>query len=1088
MEGLSEDFVQGVCTILAKTLSNNNEERNQHEAMYHQLLAEKPELLLLSLIAALKTQSTEIRTLAAVLLKKQVSPSSNTFQKLSPACLMLLKTELLASLNMQSERKIRELISEDIGLLGVSILTSDGSRGTWPELLPYVNQIISTGGVLRAAGLHILQAMFPYMFEEMMQNSADLLIMFRAALHDEDYVTKLACLTAMTSLISVADTKPSLVFSHLVPDMLRSVDFILEKNTYSGSQAIESLTELVQSEPKLFKASFAKCVELTQHIFTKPGQDLGLKSLILEFAVSISERIPRQIQKNLQLGTGLLKMIFEMMIAIDSDVDDSWKVPEEGFCEKDEEEEGGVDIDYAKIGRKLVSRLIDSVGDKYLLQPCLSSIHQALSDQNDWRIVYAGLMTLSEVLQYIDDDNKLSEALPIISAHMVSSHCKIRYAAFHVLGQLCEDHGPDFQKKHHETIAPKLLEGLNDSVPRVVAHACAAITNFIENLGNPLAQHYASILIPKLMTFLQNPNPSLIIENTCTCLAAIASSTNEGFKEYFLPLLQQLLVVFEKYNHDKYKALLGRLIECVTLMSQAVGKAVFHPYADKVVSLMKFLQEGGSSQEELTGYIMNGWQRICELLGEDFAIYSDGIIPVLLKLVSKNVEMSTSSNPGHFVDMALASEKKKKNFNITETENKELGLQTLITIIEELKTGYVKYVESTILITFPLLDFTFNESIRSAAAMLLSSLVSVIKPLDSSKAIVMAKTFIEGIWKAIDDEYTNETLVDELQAIREIISTIEAPFLTVEEVKIIGEKSLKILENSLENRIKVQEDSDDEEDEGFKEYTKKEEDNLHIAISEVFGILFKTHKNLCLDIVDFLCTKVFGKLLDPNTRDEDHKFVIFVIDDILEYLGQDLVADKWDSFGEVLIKFSCDPHDAVRQAAVYGIGVYAENSKVEGFAQWTQTLLAHLEKAITFPVGKSVKTHGHARDNAISSLGKLIKNHSVYLNCDVIIPAWLNLLPLKFDKIEARSVTELIASLALENPGLLFGNNYQNLRKVVNLLVEVIDTKFVKESSLPKIKETLNRLQSGQVPELANVWAELNDSQRAKVTNLMNSS
>ena len=694
-------------------------------------------------------------------------------------------------------------------------------------------------------------------------------------------------------------------------------------------------------------------------------------------------------------------------------------------------------------------------------------------------------MTLSEVLQYIEDEDKLDEALPIIFTHIESSHCKIRYAAFHVLGQICEDHGPDFQKKRSDVLGQKLLKGLDDQVPRVVAHTCAAITNFIENIGEPLTKQYSAVFIPILLRFLQTNNPSIVIENTCTCLAAIASSAKQEFKDYYLPLLSQLLVLFDKYNSDKYKVLISRLIECVTLMSKAVGKETFHPYADKVVSLLKYLQESGSSQEELTGYIMNGWQRICELLGEDFLIYADSIIPGLLKLVSENVEMSTSSEPTHFVDMALAVDKKKKNFSTTETENKEQGLQTLLTFVEELKGGFVKYVDLTVLATFPLLDFTLNESVRTAAAMLLAGLISVVKSVDLNKAILMSKTFIEGIWKAIDDEYVNETLVDELSAIQEIISTIEVPFLSLEEVQIIGQKSLKILENSLENRIKTQQDSDDEQDEGFQEYTKKEEDSLHVSISEVFGVLFKTHKESCLDIVNFLYTKVFGRLLAENTRDEDHKFVIFIIDDILEFLGQKLVGNLWNSFGEVLARFACDSHDAVRQAAVYGLGVFAENSSSEGFSEWALLIMRKLEDAITFPMGKSVKTHGHARDNAIASFGKLIKYHHIYLNLNLVVPVWLGLLPLKFDKIEAKVVNDIIADLVLNKPAVLLGENNENLKTVVMLLINALDTRFIKEATIPKIKEILIRLQSTQSLQLGEIWTTLTPDQQKKVSILI---
>jgi len=37
-----------------------------------------------------------------------------------------------------------------------------------------------------------------------------------------------------------------------------------------------------------------------------------------------------------------------------------------------------------------------------------------------------------------------------------------------------------------------------------------------------------------------------------------------------------------------------------------------------------------------------------------------------------------------------------------------------------------------------------------------------------------------------------------------------------------------------------------------------------------------------------------------------HKFAIFVIDDMIEFLGIELIPDKWPSLCEALLRFSSD--------------------------------------------------------------------------------------------------------------------------------------------------------------------------------------
>jgi len=81
---------------------------------------------------------------------------------------------------------------------------------------------------------------------------------------------------------------------------------------------------------------------------------------------------------------------------------------------------------------------------------------------------------------------------------------------------------------------------------------------------------------------------------------------------------------------------------------------------------------------------------------------------------------------------------------------------------------------------------------------------------------------------------------------------------------------------------------------------------LHTAISEVIGSLFKTHKEASLPIVEFLMTRVFPKFLTNDSSNEDHKFVIFVIDDVIEFLGQNRVGNYWNALGEALVRFAAD--------------------------------------------------------------------------------------------------------------------------------------------------------------------------------------
>ena len=113
---------------------------------------------------------------------------------------------------------------------------------------------------------------------------------------------------------------------------------------------------------------------------------------------------------------------------------------------------------------------------------------------------------------------------------------------------------------------------------------------------------------------------------------------------------------------------------------------------------------------------------------------------------------------------------------------------------------------------------------------------------------------------------------------------------------------------------------------------KSEEDSLHTAVSELLGGLFKTHKEQSLPFVQYFFTDMMAPFLDPNAAYIDHKFAIFVIDDIIEFLGESLAITQWPYLADAIMKHALSPDEVCRQASVYGIGILAGASSKEFFS------------------------------------------------------------------------------------------------------------------------------------------------------------
>ena len=182
----------------------------------------------------------------------------------------------------------------------------------------------------------------------------------------------------------------------------------------------------------------------------------------------------------------LLDLIFKLMIDIDPDIEESWMRPKEGYRADEEEEEE----DSVHFGKSCVDRIVSSVGEDIILPLLSTLVNNTLSNNEDWRYKNAGLMAFSQVGEYIDDISKIANMIPIVIQHLQHPIPKIRYAALHCLGQIADDMSEDFQKNFHEQVLPALITSLDDPVPRVQAHACAALTNFLESTSEEIASQY----------------------------------------------------------------------------------------------------------------------------------------------------------------------------------------------------------------------------------------------------------------------------------------------------------------------------------------------------------------------------------------------------------------------------------------------------------------------------------------------------------------------------------------------------------------------------------------------------------------------
>jgi hypothetical protein len=213
-----------------------------------------------------------------------------------------------------------------------------------------------------------------------------------------------------------------------------------------------------------------------------------------------------------------------------------------------------------------------------------------------------------------------------------------------------------------------------------------------------------------------------------------------------------------------------------------------------------------------------------------------------------------------------------------------------------------------------------------------------------------------------------------------------------------------------------------------------------VSIADVFGSIFKTHKELTLGVVNKLKNELLVKYFKQEASSFEKKMGIFIIDDMVEYLGQELIPELWDDIIYLLIGYMQVPEDSLRQAASYGLGEVAVNTKN------VETFINNYENIIFNSIITSLSTYqkpknedmeddwGYAQDNITVAIAKIIKSKGVNIqNLTKWIDLYIDNLPIKYDEDESVEQHLLFYDILLNSSlsGLVLGENNRNVHKIL---------------------------------------------------------
>lgn len=779
--------------LLLEVQSSDNTARKEAEA---KLLAVKQQNLdkyFAYMVEGFKDTDMDerARVMSLILLRRDILSGDpleqDTWSKMQPQTREFIKEQILAVFGTETKAVILNKVAELAAEVAVSINDSD-RKDVWPDLFNASKQLVNAGNEAQiTAGLTVYTEALRTMSNEIVENDADLYNMFQVTLEHSNIDIALSALQAVSQLLNSVMPKYANNFVGLLGSMVKVPKRAIEEDDYKVLEdAMIEFIAMADAEPKFFKNDFSELFAIFGSIF-KESAELSetLKHQPIEFLTTVAERQPSLLSDNEDHVKQMLDCVFQLMIGIDEELTEAWLDPKDPAQVKEE-----VESDTVVFGKEVIDRLCASIGEDIML-PLVCVLVKTGIDNDDWKCKNAGLAAFSQIAEYVSDIEQISEMIPTVIEHCKHEHPKVRHSAVHCLGQFATDLKYQLTENFHETVVPALYDAMNDDINRVKAHASGSMSNFFEKSSQDIGLHYCEKVLEALLNHVKCDS-SYVAGNAATCIASVAEACQEDFVKYYETCVEQLLPVIEQPVPKEFRKFKGQAIEGLTIAGVCIGMDNFRPFSERILKVLLVVQRDhlGETGDPQKRYLLAAWQRLAMLMEKEFAVIMPEIMPEIFNMASLQPKV-TAGETGDDILQFLSEKDEgadKKVFSVEsdELEEKNIGIQMLSVIIDELKELYAPYVEKTSELFLSLLKFKYNTSIRSSTADSLPTMLKAIKECEQGieGALPFAQKFIEALFDAMRGEDDTTVMQHQVSGIKYCVEAM-GDFLDQNQVNIM---------------------------------------------------------------------------------------------------------------------------------------------------------------------------------------------------------------------------------------------------------------------------------------------------------------
>ena len=1094
--------------LLKGLLNPNNEERRKNESQIIDLMKKNKIGLVLCLTQIINSSEDSQAVLyAAVISRKLLIIPEN--QTTNPNWVSApneikeeIKTNLMKALVKFNDKFMKKKIIDIIAILYQSISKNEEK---WEQVLQYIVEgfklpLNKENDFNIGSAVLLLSKIFRYAIKELKPGIDVFIAGFDKYFQEGSIELQTTSTEAICEILSENLGKENTKkFKNLIFYILKTVLKCFEANDMNNLKiSLFALSNLAQFQPAMLKKNFRDITILMSKIIENKNleDDQNLREVAFEVLVSIIESHPKVITDDKDKLRGLINSIYKYAMEMEDDIDDDWLTPtstsltNEKFIPEQKLDEA----------LSLIDRIILGCKINNVLLPIISEFIMELLNHKDdsWKYKYIAYVSVGKIASHIDEIKEIDAMIPIILKDIQSENPKIRYGCLYCISEFSSNLKDEFTEFYAENVIPALCNlVINEKVLRCKLQGYDSLESFIEESSKELLSKYIQQLLDSLFLNLLKPakeSPQSLKEAILDCLGDLIDKSKTAFQPYSEKSFKIMAEYFGnslKNNDYSDLNLFGLYIENLTKIGEDCPSLLENATKDIAVALVTFQDNIKNFKGDVSNYLVASWERILPYVKKNCAELIPKIIQSIITVIEKPPEMSIDSNPEQTIDMqeflkdaetkGVELEKKTISIVTSETEEYSIFIDLLNMILTELKEQASPCIEAlekraNSLIHYPNID------IRGKAATIFPKIVDIIYSTgDKERLSQVIKNYLSILVESAVNENENEVISYLLNGVEDCIKD-HGKTLTQDEVNSLFYKLFSIFDKVEKNRIelnkeegvKIQEVNEKEKepkDEDIDDYYAEEieldnikqniegTEDIITAFSDAIGALFKTHKEFCMNIAKKMVDDVLPKYFQKSASTFEKKMGLFIMDDMVEFLGQELLANIWPDIIKILIQYVDNPSCEIRQAASYGLGEFIKHTKIN-YSNYAKDILDTINKGLNVKKGEeNEEEYNSAQDNVITALGKIIKyKPEEYQNLKEIINIWLYKLPITTDLAESAGQHDLLCDIIMKDSNMIFGENNKNVPHIIRILCKIVDTKYSNADVDKKIKIILNEM------------------------------